>query len=243
MPKKLSFNNRGPQARLLNSFLFHALKSKLTHFTFEKSKLHYLCHRYNLGYLNERTVEVPVVRNIIAKTKSDKVLELGNVLSHYGPCSHDILDKYEHAPGVINEDVLDFAPEKKYDCIISISTIEHIGWDENPSDTERIYVNGENPQDVLSSISPGKILTTIKHLKFLLGPNGFIVLTVPLGYNPHLDRMIQNQDIAFMKANCFKRISKANLWMEDDYFRVKDLYYNQVYPWANAILVGKMGKD
>jgi hypothetical protein len=40
------------------------------------------------------------------------VLEVGNVLSHYFPVHHDVLDKYEKAKGVINEDVVEFSPAK-----------------------------------------------------------------------------------------------------------------------------------
>ena len=36
------------------------------------------------------------------------MLEVGNVLRHYRPqLDHLVVDKYEHAPGVLNRDVLD----------------------------------------------------------------------------------------------------------------------------------------
>jgi hypothetical protein len=38
-----------------------------------------------------------------------------------------VLDKYEQAPGVINEDVVSFSPPQKYDLIVSVSTLEHVG--------------------------------------------------------------------------------------------------------------------
>ena len=48
-------------------------------------------------------------------TKINELLEIGNVLSHYFKWDHDVVDKYEKVEGVINEDVVDFRPSKKYD--------------------------------------------------------------------------------------------------------------------------------
>ena len=44
---------------------------------------------------------------------------------------HDVLDKYEKGNNVINDDVVSFSTEVKYDLIVSVSTLEHVGWDEN----------------------------------------------------------------------------------------------------------------
>jgi len=67
---------------------------------------------------------------MVRKYRGKNILEIGNVLSRHIKLEHDILDKYETAKGVINEDIVDFKSEKKYDLIISISTLEHVGWDE-----------------------------------------------------------------------------------------------------------------
>jgi hypothetical protein len=40
------------------------------------------------------------------------ILEIGNVTSHSYPVTHDVLDKYEIADGVVNEDVTDYQPSK-----------------------------------------------------------------------------------------------------------------------------------
>lgn len=66
------------------------------------------------------------------------MLEVGNVLSHYFPIHHDIVDKYEVCPGVINQDIADFLPQEKYDLILSISTVEHVGWDEQPQEPTKL---------------------------------------------------------------------------------------------------------
>lgn len=93
---------------------------------------------------------------------------MGNVLSNYFSVNHDIVDKYEKSYGVINHDIVDFNPDKKYDLIVSILTLEHVGWDEIPKE-------------------PTKILSAIKNMIALLEPEGKIVVTLPLGYNPEMD--------------------------------------------------------
>ena len=59
--------------------------------------------------------------------------EIGNVLAHYVETDHLRVDKYEQAEGVQNLEVLDFDPGP-LDWIIAISTLEHVGWDEEPRD-------------------------------------------------------------------------------------------------------------
>ena len=39
---------------------------------------------------------------------------------------------------MINQDVVDFKTNEKYDLIVSISTLEHVGWDEEPRDDKKI---------------------------------------------------------------------------------------------------------
>jgi hypothetical protein len=81
-------------------------------FTFQGEVYRYFYHPYNITWRNERAVEVPIVWKIVNKYVGRNVLEVGNVLSHYFPVHHDVLDKYEKAKGVINEDVVEFSPAK-----------------------------------------------------------------------------------------------------------------------------------
>src|SRR2546427_9318907 len=99
---------------------------------------HYFDSFGNNTWHNERTVEIPVVVEMARKYHGRNVLEIGNVLSNHVRFEHDVLDKYEIAKGVISEDVVDFKSDKKYDLIVSISTLEHVGWDENPRDEMKI---------------------------------------------------------------------------------------------------------
>jgi cyclopropane fatty-acyl-phospholipid synthase-like methyltransferase len=147
------------------------------------------------------------------------ILEVGNVLSHYFAVTHDIVDKYEKAAGVINQDVVDINLPKKYDLIVSISTLEHVGWDE-------------------TSREPGKINRAIKKLKKLLNPNGKIVVTMPIGYSLDLDKSLKTGKVKFDKMYCLKRISKDNKWVETDWESIRNSKYDDPFPFANGLVIG-----
>jgi len=142
------------------------------YFDFDGKKYRYLYAFYNATWTAERKIELPIFLEIVRQTNG-AILEVGNVLQHYAKVRHDIVDKYEKYPGVVNEDAVDFKPKKKYDLIISISTLEHVGWDESVKD-------------------PEKPLKAIKNLISLLKPQGKLVFSFPLGYNPHLDKLISH---------------------------------------------------
>lgn len=118
-----------------------AVRGKKRVFVLQGGENHYLFHIYNNSWLNERTVEVPLIWQSVVDTSvanpRARILEIGNVLSHYFDIQHDVLDKYEIAPKVVNEDAVSFHPSGKYDLIVSISTIEHIGFDEPEKETRR----------------------------------------------------------------------------------------------------------
>jgi len=224
--------------KILRLRLFHVLLSKMVSFKFRGRKLKYFCHKYNTTYTNERIIEIPVILDLMQNHTNHRILEIGNVLSHYIDVDHDILDKYEKGARVINEDIVSFKPRMKYDSVVCISTLEHIGWDENPEDTIRIYIHGENPETVLKNIEPKKIENTIEKIKTFLNDNGEIIFTFPTGYNPYLDEMIETKRIQFDTMYCMKRISWCNIWKEDSYHNVKKLKYNERFPRANGLIVG-----
>lgn len=147
-----------------------ATKIKNKHFTYNEKNYAYFYHPYNHTWANERAVEVPIVMSQVTKAKN--ILEIGNVLRSYFPLKHTVIDKYEKGQHILNEDAVDFKLNKKFDLIVSISTIEHVGWDEQIKDAT-------------------KIPRTIAHLKKHLTKNGKLLITVPVGYNPHLDALLR----------------------------------------------------
>lgn len=188
-------------------------------FLFNGKSYHYFHHSYNTTWRTERAVEIPIIWDIVKKRSSAKILEVGNVLSHYFPVHHDILDKYEQAPGVFNQDVVDFRPEKKYDLIISISTLEHVGWDEELKD-------------------PDKALRAIENLKRCAAPGANIIVTLPLGQNPELDKLLEENKIPFIKRFCLKRLSADNVWVQVEWKDIQGSKNNFPFRAANGLVIG-----
>lgn len=193
-------------------------------FLMDGKTYHYFYHKYNHTWRNERTVEIPIVWDILKKYQGKAILEVGNVLSNYFSISHDVLDKYDDGKGVINEDVIDFKSSKKYDLIVSISTLEHVGWDEEIKESD-------------------KILYAIENLKSCLADMGMLIVTMPLGYNSYLDTLIKEKRIEFTKTYFMKRITSDNKWAETAWEDVKDLKFSYDPVFANGLIIGIIKKD
>jgi len=177
-------------------------KSFFLTFLFNKQSYHYFYHLYNSAW---------------RKHQSTDVLEVGNVLAHYFPTTHQVIDKYEKGKNVKNIDVVDFKSRKKYSLIVSISTLEHIGYDESVRDSQK---------------SKKALKKLIRHLK----PGGELWVTFPLGYNPHLDKLLQKGGLPLDKLFFLKRISLFGTWKEvpEDVIKEKPEYG---FPFSNANLV------
>ena len=194
------------------------LKKNKKNFTFRDQQYNYFYHIYNCTCLNERAIEIPIILEFLKIYQGKNILEVGNVLSHYFQISHDVLDRYEIAEGVINEDVVNFKPTQKYDLIFSISTLEHVGWDEEPKD-------------------PQKVLFALRNLKNCLSYGGKIVITLPLGYNPEMDDLLEKGEIKFTKQYFMKRISNNNEWKEVIESEVKGIKFNFSQYSANGLII------
>jgi len=184
--------------RVIWEFLYYKYFKALKTFYFNGKKYKYFCYPYNATWRNERAIEIPIIRNFMKKYKGKNILEVGNVLSHYFSVDYDILDKYEKANGIINQDIVDFKPNKKYDLMVTISTLEHVGFDEPKKDSK-------------------KVLKAIKNLKKCLNNGGKIIVTIPLGYNPKMDEFLAKNNMGFNEKFYLKRVSKDNKWVETDF--------------------------
>jgi SAM-dependent methyltransferase len=195
-------------------------------FEFQGRNYDYFYHLYNTTWKTERAVEVPIVWDAVQQYKESnkRILEVGNVMSHYfSPIKYDIVDKYEKMDGVINNDVVDFHPSEKYDLIICISTLEHVGWDEEPQD-------------------PMKVIESIKNLKNCLAPKGKLIVTIPLGYNHPLDVLIKEEKLGFTSQGYLKKISWAHKWKEVGVSEINNARYGYPYPYATAVMIGSYQK-
>ena len=147
------------------------LRRRLRHgFTFRGERHAFHVAQYNQTWLNERQVELPVAIAAVRRARGARVLEVGNVLAHYVRIRHAVVDKYEVHAKSRNEDFLDHAGGP-YDLLVSVSTFEHIGWDEPDRD-------------------PRKFLLALDRARSLLAPRGRLLVTVPLGYNPAVDAFV-----------------------------------------------------
>jgi hypothetical protein len=196
-----------------------ALNGSGSTFVLGGKRYRYLWHPYMATWRTERAVEVPVAWDRVRNTDPASTLEIGNVLSHYFPTAHTVVDKYERAPGVINEDVVSFSPDRPYDLIVSVSTLEHVGWDEKPKD-------------------PAKVLRAIDRLRGLLTDSGELVFTVPKDWHPELDTYLSEGRIPLAKRLCLKRISADGRWAEVDPRELEEIRYDTPFPYANGVTFG-----
>jgi SAM-dependent methyltransferase len=201
---------------------YKIFKSKRA-FLFQKRKHSYYYHHYNVTWMSERAVEIPIIRGIVDRYTGKRILEIGNVLNHYFEVNHDVVDKYEGDKNVINQDVVDFETGEKYDLIVSISTLEHIGWDEH------LFYHNKEPQ---------KIKRAFDSLLKCLAPDGELVMTYPVGYNPVLDRLTDTGELKWTKILCMKRVSADNAWVETQWSDTKNARYDNPYISANGLVVG-----
>jgi SAM-dependent methyltransferase len=178
-----------------------------SYFEFKDREYAYLSHPYNGTWMNERAVEIPLIWEEVAKHPPEDVLEVGNVLSHYFRVEHLVVDKYERRSGVISKDILDVDLRRRFDCIVSVSTLEHVGWDEVP----RV---------------PGKHLQAIEKMRQLLTPDGRIFATIPLGYNPTIDADLFAGRLRCDQISFFKRLGSA-VWRESSMEEVRESTYGK----------------
>lgn len=192
-------------------------------FEFNGEALHYVIHPYNHTWTNERAVELAIAAKWLEKRKKTRILEVGNVSRHYYSTRHDVVDKYEKAEGIINVDIVDFSPEQKYHSILSISTLEHVGWDRDRKEPEKIRV-------------------AVDKLRSLLAPAGEALVSFPIGFNSFLDEFIADRALPFDEYYFLKRINAHNEWEQVNWEQVRDCQYNSPFFHANAIAVAMMHK-
>ena len=140
------------------------------------SATRYLYNRHKFTWLTERAVEVPVAQALVDGHAADRVLEIGNVLSHYRPQQHVVVDKYEQARACSTATCSTLGGLGRFDLIVAVSTLEHVGWDESPRD-------------------PAKAKRAIDVLRSLLAPGGLLAITVPVGYNPAFDAALSSGEV------------------------------------------------
>lgn len=186
-------------------------------FEFAGEKYGYRAATGNQAWNNERAVELPIVHRAVADFgEPESIIEVGNVLSHYYPTEHRVLDLNErHSRVTWNEDVRTFRPPDQPKLVVSISTLEHVG----------------HPQD------PGGFRAAVDTILSWLAPGGRLLFTAPLGYNPGVSEYLGDPHSEVTSVRALTRFTADNLWHEISLRSVGDVRYGRPFPCANAIVV------
>jgi hypothetical protein len=229
-------------------------------FIYKGKPLYY--NRIPVNNSAERSIEIPIAFDFLAHLKEkNKIIEIGNVLHYYenslseyiGIRDRRIVDKFERCPGVDNVDLMDLQFEQKYDAIVSISTVEHIGQGIEPSGYYGEY------NDVGDLEAPLKAIAKIYDL---LVVGGQALITVPFGKLINGEWYIQFSEEYLGLLECKYRIPKKaisksffkrffleppvhnpfQIWLEVEENQLTHVHYNCPWPCANGIAIIELNK-
>ncbi|MFC1646684.1 hypothetical protein ACFL1A_00215 [Patescibacteria group bacterium] len=203
------------------AYFYYKIFRKNKFFVWKKRKYKYFYHLYNRTVSSERVVEIPIATEFYRSYDPKEILEVGNVLFHYGFKGHDVIDKYEKGENVQNADIASIKLKKKYSGIVSVSTMEHVG-----------YSYGEKKE------SP-KFAKGVKNVLTFLKPKGKFLMTVPIFYNPAVSNAIINNRMPFQEEYFFVRTSFANDWKQVKKDRAtKSATYDTHFANSNSLYIG-----
>jgi hypothetical protein len=180
--------------------------------------------RYDVSrfaWRSERTVELALGARALAAHPPQDVLEVGNVMSGFGHRGHNVVDKYEREPGVLNEDIVGFDPGRKYGLVLSFSTLEHVGRDEEPRD-------------------PEKAARALHAVSDLVASDGALLVSIPVDYHRELEAAFVPGEV-FDDVVLLVRCSRLHHWEQRDLAELPAIRYDRPYPFANGLLVGVRG--
>jgi hypothetical protein len=243
-----------------SSPMFQSPHSWSRQFTFHEKHLFY--NRIAFNNCAERAVEIPVAFDFLAR-QADKepILEVGNVLQHYENALSDtlgirqrlIIDKFEVGPGIKNIDLFDLNSAQKYQTIISVSTVEHVG---QTCDPRGMFGEQKRSSDLEAP------LKAIAKLYDLLEVGGRALITLPFGKlidggwyiqanATYLDLLVTSYDLpcdalstGFLRciARERKMFNPRQLWAESELEQLVEVRYDDVHSGARAIAVLELTK-
>jgi hypothetical protein len=203
-------------------------------FRLDGQEYDYFFSETNQTWASERCVELALGRTLLESSRGRRILEIGNVLTQYfdRPPDYTIVDKYEHRAGVLNVDVTEFTPAQPFDEVVSLSTLEHVGYDEFPRDDQ-------------------KVRRALERIRGFLVPGGSALLTVPIGYNAVVDELMAHPAGLLDQVAFLRRMSLDNTWVQQDWEAVQGVKYGidssasevrhgALLQSANAIAVGRI---
>lgn len=181
-------------------------------FKFDSKQYTYETGEYNNARLNERAVEVPIAAKLLST--HNKVLEVGNVLSHYGYEVEMVMDMGSEGDYVKSEDVISFNLDGIFDCAICIGVLAHLNVD--------------------------AALKIVEYTKASLKPGSPYLFTIPHGYNANVDMALTVD--AFHTDYIYrmdKKDGELHTWKQEirRFGEIKDLAYNGKSQWANTLYI------
>ncbi|GEM_PF-1428404 len=231
-------------------------------FTFKGKKLYYNRIIYNNP--SERGVEVSIGFDFLANAqKGARMLEVGNVLSNYENSlsehlnirSRRIVDKFEDDIGVDQIDLMEIPSTEKYDAILSISTVEHIG--------QGVAPFGAYGESTIVRRDREAPLKAIAKIYDLLAINGKALVTVPFGKlidgewyiqfsQEYLELLTGKYGIS--KSDChtsfFKKTDMQTntynpyqVWVEAPQDELQGIEYNLPFSCANSVAIIELNKN
>ena len=177
--------------------------------------LHYGFKRWD--WRSERGLELALAARSVSRFAKSDILEVGNVLAFAGISGHTVVDKYEAGAAVINVDIMDYRPERRFGLVVSLSTVEHIGWDEEPRE-------------------PGKAAAAIE---VMAGLGEALLVTMPVGYHRELEQSFVNGP--FDSVVLAVKTSRLGRWETRPLDEAAKTQYGKPYAFGNGILIGVRG--
>jgi hypothetical protein len=184
----------------------------------------YFHHPYSETWLSEREIEIEIARRWLDFNSQD-LIEVGAVMPYYAEIKHEVIDPYDP-----KATIADFMENHDLTMmkVLSISTIEHIGT------TDYVELERQNVVDEKAAIQA---------LTKLLDECDECLVSIPIGYNPHLDKWLEAN---LGKLNCFgyekviwfpTEDGVKSLWnYYDSVSTIKGRAYNKPFPLGNFVL-------
>lgn len=178
---------------------------------------------HNSPRFNERTIEVALglwflqrrMASLYAAGGGEVPVEVGNVLASYWPPGDRIFGRM--LPWQVL-DLMDTGQDATYASfsnasVLSISTIEHIGYDNEGADrAEGVSIGGglKNLEAWVRGWDAGPML-----LKRIMSESSEFLITFPVGFNPHLDVVVSQTPSLSKFARIARRVDALNRWEVD----------------------------
>ena len=151
-------------------------------FELDASDYRYLYDRHKFTWLTERAVEVPVAQALVDQHAPDRRARDRQRALALPPAAALGRRQVRAGPGVLNRDVLDLGGLGRFDLIVAISTLEHVGL-------------GRAARAIRQRHSaPSRCCAA------LLAPEGLLAITVPVGYNTAFDAALRSGQVPLHRA-------------------------------------------